>query len=181
VRQLLTLAREEPGDAEKPLAPVNLAELARLVIAEHLGLAEAKGLDLGASKVDDEAIVTGDFEALRILLGNLVENAIRYTPGGTIDVAAGVADGIPFVEVSDSGPGIPADERQRVFDRFYRRPGTAEPGSGLGLAIVKAIADRHSAELTLDDAALGGLRVRVDFPPQSVGQPGAASSRGAIR
>jgi signal transduction histidine kinase len=67
--------------------------------------------------------------------------------------------------VADSGPGIPAEDRAHVFDRFYRRRETIEPGSGLGLAIVKAIADRHGARVELGDAALGGLSARVWFAP----------------
>jgi two-component system, OmpR family, sensor kinase len=68
------------------------------------------------------------------------------------------------LEVTDSGPGIPAPDRERVFDRFYRRAGTASEGSGLGLAIVKAIADRHGAEVGIDGAPQGGLEVTVAFP-----------------
>jgi len=165
VQQLLTLARQEPGGAERPLAPVRLGELARRVIAELTHLAQQKDLDLGASAIDDEVIVAGDAEALRSLLSNLIENAIRYTPrGGTIDVAIGAAARVPFLEVSDSGPGIPVHDRERVFDRFYRREETAESGTGLGLAIVKAVTQRHGARVSLGDSRLGGLSVRVEFP-----------------
>ena len=165
VQQLLTLARQEPGGAERPLAPVRLGELARRIIAELTRLAQQKDLDLGASAIDDEVIVAGDAEALRSLLSNLIENAIRYTPrGGTIDVAIGAAARVPFLEVSDSGPGIPVHDRERVFDRFYRREETAESGTGLGLAIVKAVTQRHGARVSLGDSRLGGLSVRVEFP-----------------
>ena len=128
-------------------------------------LAALKELDLGASAIDDEVVVNADAEALRSLLSNLIENAIRYTPrGGTIDIAIGAAAGLPFLEVADSGPGIPEQERERVFDRFYRREETAESGTGLGLAIVKAVVQRHGARVTLGDSRLGGLSVRVEFP-----------------
>ncbi len=165
VRQLLTLAREEPGGPVAATAgPVPLADLVGTVVADHALLAEARGIDLGATTVDERAVVQGDAAALRTLLANLVDNAIRYTPrGGRVDVSAGSAEGRAYLEVADSGPGIPAAERDRVFDRFYRRGGTAEPGTGLGLAIVKAIAERHGAAVVLGDAPGGGLLAHVDF------------------
>lgn len=161
VQQLLTLARAEP-DAVPALAgePVRLADLVEEAIADHAIVAETKGVDLGATEVAGDAVVTGDRAALRILLANLVENAIRYTPrGGRVDVAAGPS----WLEVVDNGPGIPQADRERVFDRFYRRSSGTQ-GSGLGLAIVKAIADRHSATVSLRDTPGGGLTVRVEFP-----------------
>jgi two-component system OmpR family sensor kinase len=110
--------------------------------------------------------VSGDPDALRTLLRNLVDNAVRYSGhGGRVDVAV-EADGAgrATLVVSDSGPGIPPAEHARVFDRFYRRAGTGPPGSGLGLAIVKAIADAHGATLTLASGADGqGLKVVVTF------------------
>jgi two-component system OmpR family sensor kinase len=162
VQQLLTLARAEPDAMPAlPGEPVRLRDLVEEAIADHALVAEAKGVDLGATGAAPEAVVAGDRAALRTLLANLVENAIRYTPaGGRVDVAAGKA----WLEVVDNGPGIPPADRERVFDRFYRRsPGTQ--GSGLGLAIVKAIADRHSATVSLGDTPGGGLTVRVEFAP----------------
>jgi two-component system OmpR family sensor kinase len=169
VQQLLTLARAEP-DAAPVLAgePVPLADLVRQAVADHALLAESRRVDLGATQVADEAAAFGDPEGLRTLLANLVENAIRHTPeGGRVDVAAGVAGGLPHLDVVDSGPGIPEAERGRVFDRFYRRGGSSTSGAGLGLAIVKAIADRHGARITLGDAPGGGLAVRVEFPDRA--------------
>ncbi|MCM8594956.1 ATP-binding protein [Accumulibacter sp.] len=164
VEQLLTLARQEPGGADLPFAPVDLAELAGEVISEYQQLAESRRIDLGAIPGAGQTVVDGDREALRVLLGNLIGNAVRYTPrGGRVDVATGSAAGGPFVEVCDSGPGIPAEERERVFDRFYRRAHGETTGSGLGLAIVRTVARRHRAEVVLGDSPLGGLRVRVDF------------------
>ena len=166
VAQLLTLARLDP---ETPHAvaprPVALAELVRQAVADHAVLAEAKGVDLGATQTAAEAVVEADDTALRTLLAGLVDNAVRYTPaGGRVDVAAGMGPVGPFLEVIDTGPGIPAAERQRVFDRFYRVAGSGAPGSGLGLAIVKAIAERHGAAVVLGDTPGGGLTARVDFP-----------------
>ena len=94
---------------------------------------------------------------------------MRYTPaGGRVDVAVEQADAAgprALLRVVDTGPGIPPEDRARVFDRFYRRPGTSPPGSGLGMAIVRAIADTHAATVTLDSGPDGaGLAVTVSFP-----------------
>jgi two-component system OmpR family sensor kinase len=163
VQQLLTLARVEPGAAEEPFGSVDLEELARSVVTDHAQVAIARGLDLGIEETRSVEI-RGQKDALRTLLANLLENAIRYTPaGGRINVRTGVTGDRAWIEVADTGPGIPMEERARVFDRFYRGAGTGETGSGLGLAIVKAIADRNRAEVRLDDTPGGGLTVRVSF------------------
>jgi two-component system, OmpR family, sensor kinase len=181
VQQLLTLARAEP-DAAPALAgePVVLAELVGQAVADHALVAEAKRVDLGATQVARGATVLGDPAALRTLLANLVDNAIRHAPeGGRVDVAAGVAEGRPHLEVADDGPGIPEAERGRVFDRFYRRGGASASGAGLGLAIVKAIADRHGATVSLRATPGGGLTVRVEFPPAPA-QPRPAGGKPAV-
>ena len=95
---------------------------------------------------------------------------MRYAPAGTqVQVRVGLDGGAPTLWVDDAGPGIPAPERDRVFDRFYRREsdgkGEAAQGTGLGLAIVRSVAERHGATVTLDESPLGGLRVAVRFPP----------------
>jgi len=166
VRQLLTLARQDPDIAAKPFVSVAMAELARSVIGDQIALAAAKDIDLGLAEADEKALVLGDTEGLRILLTNLVENAVKYTPvGGRVDVRVRRdVDGSPFVEVDDTGPGISQKDHARVFDRFFRGEGTTEPGTGLGLAIVKTIADRHGAMLRLLNLEPHGLGVRVIFP-----------------
>jgi two-component system, OmpR family, sensor kinase len=167
VEQMLSLAREEPRTAPRHV-PVALVPLAHEVIGELEPLADARHIDLGLSAAEP-LTVAGDPEALRTLLRNLVDNAVRYGgEGARVDVsvqaAGGGADARAELAVTDSGPGIPAAERSRVFDRFYRRAGTAPPGSGLGLAIVKAIADAHGATLTLAAGHEGrGLKVSVSF------------------
>ena len=179
--QLLTLAREEPGVTDRAFAPVDLAALAAEVIADHIAAAAARRIDLGLTRTQSTAAadsstgppvgVDGDAQSLRTLLGNLVANAVRYTPeGGRVDVDVATIDGAATLAVRDSGPGIPEAERARVFDRFYRAPGTAHrPGSGLGLAIVKSIAERHGATITLGPGFPGpagpGLTVAVRFGP----------------
>jgi two-component system OmpR family sensor kinase len=165
VEQMLSLARQEPR-IEPTRAPVPLADIARDVVAELVPLADAKQIDLGISN-SQPAVVMGDPDALRTLTRNLVDNAVRYTPvGGRVDVSVenGGESGEALLKVVDNGPGIPAEERSRVLDRFYRRAGTSPPGSGLGMAIVKAIADTHGATLELDSGPDGtGLAVSVRF------------------
>ena len=164
VQQLLTLARLEPGAVSMPSVRVELATLAREAVVEQTRVAEARDIDLGLAEVDSRAVVMGDAEALRILLSNLLANALRYTPrGGRVDVSCRMRDGQPVLEIADTGPGIPEAEHERVFDRFYRRPGEQESGSGLGLAIVRAIAERHDAVVSLHAAQGGGLLARVVF------------------
>jgi two-component system, OmpR family, sensor kinase len=165
VHQLLTLARLEPEAAQQPQARVALNPLLHTVIADHVPLATEKRIDLGLTR-DDLACLMGDVDSLRILFGNLLENAIRYTPeGGTVDVQITSTPDAIQVEVIDTGPGIPPAERTRVFDRFYRREGTDVPGSGLGLAIVKTIAERHRIQITLHDRDHGpGLVVCLTCP-----------------
>ena len=139
-------------------------------MAELAALAQARGVDLGVQQAEAVS-VAGQPEALAILLRNLVDNALKYTPaGGTVDIAVTAqGQGVQLV-VEDSGPGIPDGERERVVDRFYRVPGSAAAGSGLGLAIVKAIAERHGGTLTLARSArLGGLAARVVFGEQQAG------------
>jgi two-component system OmpR family sensor kinase len=166
VEQLLSLARQEPR-AEVIRRRVRIDDLARDVVAEMVPLADARKIDLGIS-ASQPAYVLGDPDALRTLVRNLVDNAVRYTPvGGTVDLSvqeSGDPSGA-VLRIVDTGPGIAPDERQRVFDRFYRPPGTSPPGSGLGMAIVKAIADVHGASIALDAGPEGqGLSVTVAFP-----------------
>lgn len=166
VQQMLTLARQEPGAVESAFAPVPLAPLIRTSVAEHSALAAARGIDLGVLEADETLEVQGDAGALKILLANLIGNALRYVPdNGRVDVSCRVVDGEACLDVADNGPGIPAGERERVFDRFYRRDGAGHgAGAGLGLAIVRTIAQRHGATVRLLDADAGGLLARVVFP-----------------
>jgi signal transduction histidine kinase len=164
VEQLLQLSRLGPDAPALRHDAVDLAELSRASVGRFSARAEALGIDLGAAAAEPVAM-TGDAQQLTILLDNLVENALHYTPhGGKVDVSASWLEGRPCLTVADNGPGIPAEERERVFDRFYRSIGSVASGSGLGLAIVKAVAQRHAAEILLGDAPGGGLLVRVWFP-----------------
>ncbi|MBC7456408.1 MAG: sensor histidine kinase N-terminal domain-containing protein [Massilia sp.] len=166
VEQLLVLARQEASAVSGVKAEqVALAALARRTVGDLAGGAHGKGIDLGIHHAD-EVSVEGQGDALMILLRNLVENAIKYTPaGGTVDLEVRAQAGGASILVEDSGPGIAASERERVFERFYRIAGSEATGSGLGLAIVKAIAERHGATLTLGQSArLGGLSAVLAFP-----------------
>jgi two-component system, OmpR family, sensor kinase len=161
VEQMLALSRQE-ARTEPARSRVALDELAREVVTELVPLSDAKHIDLGIAH-SEEAFVMGDPDALGTLLRNLIDNALRYTPpGGRVDVSVEVGASV-VLKVVDTGPGIPAEDRDRVFDRFYRRPGSTPPGSGLGMAIVKAIADKHGATVTLGSGAEGGLAVTVNF------------------
>ncbi len=165
VEQLLTMARLEPEAAAAAPAVVDLAETAVNVGADLEPLAEAKGVELRLGRMESTR-VAGQAQALYTLARNLVDNAIRYTPSrGRVTIEVGHDGGQALLVVSDTGPGIPVEERSRVFDRFYRLPEAAADGSGLGLAIVKRIAESHRAAVTLGDADHGrGLRVTVRFP-----------------
>jgi len=109
-------------------------------------------------------MVDGDRVALGVMARNLVDNAVRHSLAGTrVEVSVRHDAGAAMLRVDDGGPGIPPDERERVFDRFYRRAGPDEQGTGLGLAIVKNVAAAHRAAVTLGDSPLGGLRTKVRF------------------
>jgi two-component system OmpR family sensor kinase len=150
VQQLLDLARQDEAVTDRLPARVDLAAVAREVVVEQAPQAQARGIDLGLDA--SAAEVEGDAESLRVALGNLVDNAIRYTPpGGKVDVRVQTEGKEVIAEVLDTGPGIPAEERERVFDRFYRGGAAAGSGSGLGLAIVREIARRHGATVELRD------------------------------
>lgn len=164
VEQLLALARNEPDVGRALFGPVDLWVIARDVIRERAPIADAKEVDVGLSG-DGPVRISGDAEALRMMLGNLVDNAIHYTPPrGTVDVEVGRGGNGAYWTVSDTGPGIPAAARERVFDRFYRGPDGGVTGSGLGLAIVRSVAQRHGASLALDAGPDGhGLKVTICF------------------
>jgi len=172
LEQLLQLSRVEPDAPAPREEPVDLGQLARDVVASLSLQADHQGVDLGADTPPAGPLVRGDRHLLQILLGNLVDNAVRHAPAGhgRVDVQAVLLEGRPALQVLDNGPGIVAAERERVFDRFYRGERDATEhgsGSGLGLAIVKAVAQQHRADVSLRDAAPHGLQVRVLFPAQS--------------
>jgi two-component system OmpR family sensor kinase len=170
VEQLLTMARLEPEAQSRKFSRVDLVALANDAIVARAPIAEARGIDLGRTGVA-AVEVGGDSANLATLLANLLDNALAYTDaGGRVDVALIEEPDGTVLAVTDTGPGIPAAERERVFERFHRgmHADAAAHGtgsSGLGLSIVRRIAAAHGATVTLEDGAGGkGLAVRVRFP-----------------
>jgi two-component system sensor histidine kinase TctE len=163
VQQLLVLGRLDPeGGPGLPTDTVDLVGLAQEVGAAHADLALAKGIDLELEAPPQPLLQAVQPDLIAEALGNLLDNAIRYTPpGGRVVVQLGAA---PItLAVADSGPGIAEDERQRVFERFVRGRRADGDGSGLGLAIVRDIAQLHGASVTLGDSEWGGTRVALVF------------------
>lgn len=173
VQQLLSLSRLD-SDSGHAVAhkPVALHRLARSVTLDWSPVARSRDIDLGFEHEAD-VDVHGQSELLGEMIGNLIDNAIRYTPEGgriTVRVRAERAARLVHLEVEDTGPGIPVAERERVVERFYRILGREGDGSGLGLAIVREIATQHGGTLTLDDHVyqqaprLAGTLVRISLP-----------------
>ncbi len=165
--QLLAYARAETSNSVKDkFESVALDRLVENSASIFLDGALAKNIDLG---FDIKPAATAGFPwMLQEALSNLIDNAIRYTPtGGVITVSCGDENGHAFLEVDDSGPGIPNEQLKHVFERFYRIPGSPGNGCGLGLAIVSEIAQLHEATVELKRSEQGGLRVRIQFklPP----------------
>ena len=169
-RQLLTLAAVEPSTG-RPFAPepTDLAEVTQARVADWVARADTKAIDLGFEL--EPAPVAGEPGLLVELATNLIDNALHYTPrGGEVTVRTGRRNGRAFVEVEDSGPGIPAADRERVLERFHRVKGTPGEGSGLGLAIVREIAYRHGGAVDIGGRASGsGTVVAVSFPARDQG------------
>jgi len=169
IDQLLSLTRAEHVAVET-FREVDLVQLVTECIEAYLPHAHAREIDLGASGMDTDAKIFGSAPLLRELIGNLIDNAIRMTPiGGVVTVGVAADETSRSVYVEDSGPGIRVDEREHIWERFYR--GVAADGSqntsgtGLGLAIVKEIADVHLASVRLvDDSAHAGARFQAVFP-----------------
>jgi len=164
--QLLALARAQ-SDVEPPAAPVSIQGVYRRVLEDLMPMAEARHIDIGVEGADDALVRVGELDMVA-MVKNLVDNAIRYTPeGGRVDLAVSRTEGGVELRVDDTGPGLQAAERERVFDPFYRTPGNDQAGSGLGLSIVRAIAGRIGAEIRLgfsDVEKRTGLSVRIILP-----------------
>ncbi len=176
INQLLALARTENLRNTAVLQPLDLRPLAHKVASDWADAALSRRIDFG---VEDDALpatIAGNELLLREMIGNLVDNALRYTPeGGVVTLRTRSTDHETLLEVEDNGSGIPEHEREMVFERFYRVPGVQVDGSGLGLPIVREIASQHGATVTIEDAhpaldaaAARGTRVTVRFPKRHV-------------
>ncbi len=151
VEQLLTIARLDPDASKKPMAEAHLADIVKSVAEDLAPIAETKHITLTAN-APDPVTALGLPDALRLMIANLSDNAIRYTPeGGRIEIGLKEDSGVAVITVTDNGPGIAPEERQRVFERFYRALGTKVQGTGLGLAIVQRIVAIHDAEIRIED------------------------------
>ena len=163
VNQLLLMMHSEVR-IDTVMEPVPLTTLIQERMAALAPLAAERRIELEFYS-DDEVWITGVRERLMSLIDNLIENAVKYSPeGGRVEVDVRSLDKSAQLRVSDAGPGIPFELRERVFDRFFRDPNQIQSGSGLGLAIVKAVAQQHNSSVCLSTSAEGGLMVTVDFP-----------------
>lgn len=164
--QLLSLAKAQSA-TDLPLSPVSVQSIYRRVLEDLMPLAEAKHIDVGVEGTQDGKVWASELDMIAVI-GNLVDNAIRYTPeGGRVDLSVSVSDGKAELRIQDNGPGIPLAERGRVFDPFYRMLGSEQIGSGLGLSIVQTIADRIGADIHLgfaNEVKQTGLSVTVRLP-----------------
>jgi signal transduction histidine kinase len=167
---LLRIAQIESGSRRSGFRTANLSEIATRVAQSFAPTAEEQGRTLSTA-IDSHVEINGDRELITQLMANLIDNAIRHTPAGAtihLSLASGEK---PVLEVSDNGPGIPAEEREKVFNRFYRREASrTTPGSGLGLTLAAAVAALHHAKIALLDN-MPGLKVRVEFPKGANGGP----------
>jgi len=165
VAQLLTLARMDATQT-MPTFPVDLHELVSQLIIDLTPQALKEGIDLGLEKTATACITLGNQEALYLMLRNLVDNAIRYTPaGGQVTVSLDNPQPSRLtLRINDTGPGIPPEQREQIFERFYRGENQTILGSGLGLSIAQKVSQLHQIKIQLNDVPNGrGLCVRVDF------------------
>ncbi|MCV2364206.1 hypothetical protein LNV23_12200 [Paucibacter sp. DJ1R-11] len=163
--QLLTLARAEAGPSEPEASPVDAADLLRGRVALLAGLARPRAIEISL-QAPDSLPFRLEHEGFCSIVDNLIDNAIRYTaPGGQVEVSLSRLGPALEVRVRDNGRGIAPEQRERVFERFYRVPGSSEQGTGLGLAIVKRMADRMHAELSFCDGLDGrGIGLQLLLP-----------------
>ena len=165
VGQLLKVARYQADETKSDVGPINLDELVKECVANVLPIADHHSQDIGIVR-SDAVKVLGERTDIAVLVTNLLENAVRYTPnGGAVDIMITAQGNQALLEIADSGPGIPQEKLARVFEPFYRAAAPQHEGSGLGLAIVARIAERYGLEIELANRAdAQGLIARVLFP-----------------
>ncbi|MBD0330139.1 MAG: HAMP domain-containing histidine kinase [Thermoleophilia bacterium] len=171
VDDLLFVAQADAGRVELELVPLDLSRLVDEAAEAARPLAAEKDVELRTR--GEPVLVEGDHGRLLQLVDNLVVNAVKFTPaGGTVDVGVAAGEGRGILTVRDTGIGIPPEDQERVFERFFRSRGAASralPGTGLGLTVVKTIADAHGAELSVESADGQGTVFRVVLPAQPAG------------
>ncbi len=176
VAQLLTLSGLGQEEALSDLKPVDMHKLASEILAYLVPIALEKYIDIELAPAPHDTLVYGNEITLGVMIRNIVDNAIRYTPmGGEIKVQIANENTKVIFRTIDSGPGIPVELRERVFERFFRVLGTTASGSGLGLAIVSQIVDLHNGTIRLETPPNGiGLQVDLIFPkfnmPEEIGE-----------
>ncbi len=167
VQRLFALSRMDAGEAQTERVRVNLNQLAETTIDQMSLLAEEKKISL-CCLTDGAVDVEGDRTRLKQVIVNLLDNAIKYTPeGGEVKLAVGSINGTAFIEVKDTGPGVPESGLPYVFERFYRADEVHSrdiEGAGLGLAIVRSIASAHGGKVSLSNRNGGGCHVTVSLP-----------------
>ena len=167
LEQLLALARVQEQQKTPITTTVSIQQVFRRVLEDLMPLAEAKNIDIGVLNSADVSITANETDLIT-LVKNLADNAIRYTPeNGQIDLDVTTQNGRTVITVQDTGPGIPVEEQERVFDPFYRVLGNDEIGSGLGLSIVKTIVERMNGSIRLENVIAAdvntGLKVSVSL------------------
>jgi signal transduction histidine kinase len=165
---LLSIAEAESGSRRENMAGVDLAEIAANVAELYEPVADEKGVELRL-KIADRIMVRGDRHLLSQAIANLVDNALKYTPAGYVALSAFARGDLARIEVADSGPGVPPERREAVFDRFVRLEGSrSTPGNGLGLSLVRAVAKLHDGAVWLEDNMEGlttpGLKAVFQLP-----------------
>lgn len=167
VNRLLALSKfEQSAEGQTKHTVVDLNAVAAASASNLVVEAVSKNIDLSFESASSQAWVLGDESSLVEMITNLVENAVRYTPAnGSVSVSVVILQDLVRLQVDDTGPGIPAAERERVFERFYRILGTDVSGSGIGLAIVNEVARSHQARVLIDDVPhqASGTRITVEF------------------
>jgi signal transduction histidine kinase len=169
VDDLLDLSRIESGGWVPKPAEVDLRSVAAEVFSDNESAATAKGLRVQSSIPDNASYAYADRTALRQILSNLVENAIRHTSSGGLTVFAERDAGGVWIGVTDTGEGIPADHLPRIFERFYRADhgrGREQGGTGLGLAIVRHLTEAHGGRVKAESAVGVGTTIRAFFPAE---------------
>ena len=164
--QLLVLARAEPGTNHGARIDTDLVPIVNKLMEDFSASALDRGIDLGLELGQDQCVVHGNPTLLRELIANLIDNALIHSgSAGVVTVKLSASKDMVSFRVADTGPGIPTEEREKVFERFYRLQGTKSEGSGLGLAIVAEIVTSHNGTITLNAPAQGhGLMVEVSLP-----------------